>query len=92
MKISLRLTVTAFGLTFFNLATATVQGQDYTYITNNGTITIIGYTGPGGAVVIPESIEGFPVRTIGGDAFEWQTNLTSIVMGNNITTIGGDAG
>src|SRR5262245_32434219 len=34
---------------------AAVQAQ-FNYTTNDGTITITGYTGPGGAVVIPDTI------------------------------------
>jgi hypothetical protein len=45
MKTSLRLTIAAFGLALFNLSTATVHAGDYTYTTNNGTITITGYRG-----------------------------------------------
>ena len=48
---------------------AVVQGQDYTYTTTNGTITITGYTGPGGAVIIPDRINGLPVTSIGDFAF-----------------------
>ncbi len=46
-----------------------VQAQDYTYTTNNGTITITQYTGPGGAVTIPDTINGLPVTSIGDQAF-----------------------
>ena len=38
---------------------AAVQAQ-YTDTTNNGTITITGYTGSGGAVTIPDTINGLP--------------------------------
>ena len=34
----------------------TAGAGDYTYYTNGGIVTITGYTGPGGAVVIPETI------------------------------------
>ena len=44
---------------------AVVQAQ-FNYTTNNGTITITGYTGPGGAVAIPDTIDGLPVTRIGG--------------------------
>ena len=37
----------------------------FTWTTNNGTITITGYTGPGGAVIIPSTITGRLVTTIG---------------------------
>ena len=43
---------------------AAVQAQ-FTYTTNNGTITITGYTGSGGAVTIPGTINGLPVTSIG---------------------------
>ena len=42
-----------------------VQAQ-FTFTANNGAITITGYTGPGGAVVIPSTINGLPVTQIGG--------------------------
>jgi hypothetical protein len=37
--------------------------------TNNGAITITKYTGPGGAVTIPDTINGLPVTSIGDSAF-----------------------
>lgn len=54
-----------------------VQAQDYTYTTNNGTITITRYTGSGGEVSIPDTINGLPVISIGNGAFERCTSLTS---------------
>ena len=44
-------------------APAAVQAQ-FTYTTNNGAITLTGYTGSGGAVVISNF-----VTSIGSDAF-----------------------
>jgi hypothetical protein len=43
---------------------AVVQAQ-FNYTTNNGTITITGYTGPGGDVTIPSATNGLPVTSIG---------------------------
>ena len=40
-------------------------GLEYTFTTNNGAITITKYLGPGGAVTIPDTINGLPVTTIG---------------------------
>jgi hypothetical protein len=42
--------VAAFGLAIFNLS---MRAEDYTYATDNGTITITEYTGSGGDVAIP---------------------------------------
>jgi hypothetical protein len=67
--------------------TAFAQEQDYTYATNNGTITITGYTGPGGKVVIPEIINGLPVTTIGDRAFQGCTTLTGVTIPDNVTEI-----
>ncbi len=68
---------------------AVVQAQ-FTYTTNNGTITITGYTGPGGAVTIPSTINGRPVTDIGSYAFEY-SSLTSVAMGTNLIRIADNA-
>jgi hypothetical protein len=63
----------------------------YTCTTNNGTITITGYTGAGGAVDIPGMINGLPVTGIGSSAFACCTGLTSATVPNSVTSIGKDA-
>ena len=81
------ITIAVIGLAL----TLSAQAQ-FTYITNNGTITITaGYTGPGGDVTIPDSINGLPVTTIGNDAFLGCTSLTNVAIGNNVITIGDGA-
>ena len=67
-----------------------VQAQ-FTFTTNNGAITITGYTGAGGDVTIPDTINGFPVTGIGQDAFYQIDGLTSVTIGTNVTTIGTNA-
>jgi hypothetical protein len=67
-----------------------VQGQ-FTYITNNGAITITGYTGPGGAVNIPDQINGLPVTAIGNSAFGEKTNLVSVTIPDSVISIGDSA-
>src|ERR1035441_3096584 len=69
---------------------AAVQAQFY-YTTINGTITITGYTGSGGAVTIPSTITGLPVTSIGWLAFGYDYSLTSVTIPNSITNIGDDA-
>jgi hypothetical protein len=70
------------------LLPAATQAADYTYTTNSGTITITGYTGPGGAVTIPSTINGLPVIGIGGDAFRDCTSLSSVTVPDSVTSIG----
>jgi len=72
-------------------ATVSYPVSDYIYSINNGTITIIGYTGPGGAVNIPSTINGLPVTSIGAYAFEGNTTLTSVTIPSSVTSIGAGA-
>ncbi len=51
-----------FGLLLWAASAAQAQ---YLYTNINGTITITGYYGPGGAVTIPATINGLPVTRIG---------------------------
>jgi hypothetical protein len=59
----------------------------FTYITNNGAIIITGYTGPGGAVVVPAETNGYPVLSIGNSAFLNCSNLTSILLPEGLSNI-----
>jgi hypothetical protein len=59
----------------------------YNYTTNNGTITITGFAGPGAAVTIPSTINGLPVTSIGNSAFSG-TSLTSVTIPDSVTNIG----
>ena len=68
---------------------AVVQAQ-FTFTTNNGTITITGYTGSGGAVTIPDTTNGYPVTAIGANAF-YDCSVASITIGTNVTRIGTNA-
>src|SRR5215471_16832442 len=68
MKTSLGVTIATLMLAVLSVSTVTVKGQDYTYITNNGTITITWYTGTDANVVIPSTIDGLPVRSIIGNS------------------------
>ena len=68
---------------------AAVQAQ-YNYLTNNGAITITGYTSPGRVVIIPDTINGLPVTHIGDSAF-YGNILTSVTIPNSVTNIGGYA-
>src|SRR3954469_7062087 len=74
------------------LALPTVVHAQFTFTTNNGTITITGYTGPGGAVTIPSMITGLPVTRIGTYAFFHNGNITSLTIPpGTVTNIGGYA-
>jgi hypothetical protein len=63
----------------------------FDYTATNGTITINRYTGPGGAVVIPDAIENLPVTAIAAAAFSSSANLTSVFVPATVTNIGYEA-
>jgi hypothetical protein len=63
---------TIWGATFSGLPTA--LWEPFTAATNadNATVTLTGYTGPGGTVTIPGTLNGLPVTSIGTNAFAIQ--------------------
>jgi hypothetical protein len=73
------------------LVAAPAAQAQFSYSTNNGTITINGYTGSGGALTIPVRINGLPVTSIGTSAFIDLTSLTSVTMPDSVTSIGESA-
>jgi hypothetical protein len=76
------------------LVPSVVQAQ-FNYTITNGAITITGYTGSAGSVIIPITIGvgilHIPVISIGTLAFEFQTSLTSVTIPNSVTSIGDSA-
>ena len=60
----------------------------YSYTTSNGTITITRYLGSGGALIIPGTINGLPVTSIGAQAFENSPGLASVTIPISVTSIG----
>ena len=63
----------------------------FTYTTNTSTITITGYTGTNTTVIIPGTINGLPVTSIGNYAFENKATLISVTIPSSVTNIGVDA-
>lgn len=60
---------------------------EFDFATNtDNTLTIIGYNGPGGPVVIPTSVFGLAVTVIGQYAFNY-TGVTSVVIPEGVASI-----
>lgn len=64
--------------------------SEYDWYTDETTewVTITGYSGPGGDVVIPSEIDGLPVAKIADDAFYCCDSITSVVIPDSVTSIG----
>ncbi len=75
-------------LTCIPLGVSAESEGDYEYTVANGETTITGYTGSGGDVVIPSTLGGYPVTTIGNYTFEDCTGLTTVTIGDGVTSIG----
>jgi hypothetical protein len=77
-------------LSLLLLLTVPAQAQ-FVYMTNWGTITIVRYTGSGGAVAIPSTTNGLPVTGIRAGAFFNCTSVTSVAIPKSVTSIESDA-
>ena len=76
-----------FACAFLPLHAASLK--DLTWATTNGEVTITDCKwNASGELVIPDTIEGNPVTSIGDSAFYNCRSLTSITIGNGVTSIG----
>ena len=83
IKLSLKLLV----LCVLMASPAVLQAQ-FTFTTNGNAITIAGYTGSDGTVVIPGMINDLPVTRIGDYAFINRGSLTNVTLPDSVTSIG----
>ena len=65
----------------------TLHAEDFTYTTNNGALTITGYNGSGGPIIIPNKINGLRVTSIGQYAFFNCSSLTSVTIPDTVISI-----
>lgn len=65
-----------------------VSRAQFNFTTNNGSITITRYTGPGPVIDIPPATNGLPVTGIANNAFNGVSAAESILIPGSITNIG----
>jgi len=78
------------GNSFYGLTMGDYSSEDYLYSVSGGVATITGYTGAGGAIMIPSTLGGYPTVAIGDNAFNTVNGhlITSVVIPSGVTTIG----
>jgi hypothetical protein len=83
---------TGWGPTFGGVPTLIWDAQyNFGYTVTNNTATIESYLGSNNAVVIPNSINGYPVTGIGSNAFNKNSSLSSITLPAGLTNIASNA-
>ncbi len=83
-------TITATVGNYSGSTALTVTPGYFSWTTNNGAITITGYSGTNPIVVIPSVINGLPVTGIGDSVFQNRSSVISVIIPNSVTTIGAD--
>ena len=85
LMVSLILSVFVVG--GFSASAATYNG--YVFTTKNEKVTIVKYVGDKkGNLTIPSKLNGYPVTSIGDNAFEYCDEITKITIPSGVTTIG----
>ncbi len=89
-KILFILLLVCIGLLSFGITASAAIDGIYTYTVSDGEATITYCnTSASGAITIPSTLGGYPVTTIGDDAFYNCAGLTSVTIPDSVTTIGG---
>ncbi len=70
------------------LLLAPLAQAQFTFSTNNGVLTVTGYTGSSTDVVIPNATNDMPVCSIGDNAFYTNRSLTRVIIPDTVTDIG----
>lgn len=72
-------------------AADTYTSGDFEYQIEGGYATITGYVGTNRNIVIPKSLNGYPVNGIGESAFNGNASIISVIIPENVTFIGAHA-
>ncbi len=89
------LAITTFVIAVFAVGTVIVSAESYgdlTYIISNGEVAITNCSETAcGEIIIPDTIEGYPVTTIGKSAFSNCAGITDVIFGDYVRFVGDSA-
>ena len=71
-----------------SLSVAAETEDGFEYEINGGKITISAYNGSASEVIIPDTIEGYPVTIVGSGLFCGNSTITKVTLGKNVEKIG----
>ncbi|WDV09278.1 leucine-rich repeat protein [Lysinibacillus irui] len=63
--------------------------ENFTYSIVQGQVVITKYTGTDSTVVIPEEIDGFPVKSLYANLFKDNENISQVVVPDSVVSMGG---
>lgn len=86
MRTQFRIFCLGLLLSLVPLITTADQYGDFEYVSDGSAITITGYTGFGGHIEIPSTIDDLPVTVIGDYAFRY-SSITGMTIPDSIITI-----
>ena len=87
--LALVMIITVIPMTIPVSAETTEDGYNYTV--SGGEVTITGYMGSAKELVIPDTIEGYPVTSIKNQAFVVRPHLESVIIPGSVISIGREA-
>ena len=89
--VALLMTTSVMGGILFSAEPASADssgGFEYSLINGGSDVEINGYTGSGGNVIIPSSIDGKPVVSIAANAFVSRSSITNLSIPDSVQSIG----
>ena len=76
---------------FLHLNQEGTPADQFEYDLSDSQVTITRYKGTDANVIIPDTIEGYPVKRIGGSTFKGNSEITEIIISNGVIEIRGHA-
>ncbi len=73
------------------LSLFTPLNNGFWYAIDGGSISILGYIGTNQNVIVPTTISGLPVTSVGDNAFINHNGITSVTIPNSVVTLGNSA-